>query len=316
MNNQSTQAINIGVDVGKHQLDFYIDSTQTHFISPNDHCGIQDAIKRLKQVKPNRIIIEATGRMELAFVHAAAKARLPVCVVNPLQIRRFAGALGQLAKTDKLDAQLIAHYGARIQPPLSDIKPEKLQLISDLLSRRSQLIDMRTMEKNRISILGKTLQTSLNRIVKALNVEIARVETQLEKAIANVPQWQEKKDLLQSVKGVGPVLTYTLLSELPELGKLNRREIAALVGVAPMNRESGSYQGKRRIRGGRAKIRTVLFMAMMSAVQSNPKYKAQYQRMVAAGKPPKVAIVACMRKLLITLNIIIKTGEPWNPELA
>ena len=172
------------------------------------------------------------------------------------------------------------------------------------------------MEKNRLSILPKELHTSLKRHIKQLSDELTRIENQLDKAIDQVPEWSEKKAQLMSVKGVGKVLAYTLLSDLPELGQLNRKEIAALVGVAPMNKESGRYNGKRRIKGGRHRIRTVMFMAMMSAIQSNPKFKAQYQRLKAAGKPGKVALVACMRKLITTLNVMVKNGEHWNPELA
>jgi transposase len=175
---------------------------------------------------------------------------------------------------------------------------------------------MSTMEKNRKSILPKALQASLSRHLKHLSTEVERVEKQLDKLIDQVPEWQEKRDLLMSVNGVGKVLAYTLLSDLPELGALNRKQIAALVGVAPMNRESGNYKGKRHIRGGRARVRTVLFMAIMSAVQSNAKLKAKYQQLQAAGKPKKVALVACMRKLLTILNVMVKNGEHWNPELA
>jgi len=252
----------------------------------------------------------------LAFVIAAQKAGLAVTVANPIHIRRFAGATGQLAKTDPLDAQIIAHFGEALKPEPTQIKPEKARQISDLLVRRSQLLDMRTMEKNRLSILPRALHVSLNRHLKPLTTEIGRVEKQIDKLIAQLPEWQQKMDQLMSVKGVGKVLAYTLMTDLPELGKLNRKQIAALVGVAPMNRDSGRYRGKRHIRGGRHRVRTVLFMAVMSAVRSNPKLKAKYEQLKAAGKPPKVALVACMRKLITILNTMVKNGEHWNPELA
>jgi len=308
--------INVGVDTSKTELDIYIRPLDEFFSVDNNTQGVKAAIKRLKSVRPTRIVIEATGRLELPFVVAAKKAKLPVTVANPMHIRRFAGAVGQLAKTDKLDAQIIAHFGAALEPEPTELKPEKVRLVSDLLARRSQLLEMSTMEKNRLSILPKPMHTSLKRHIKQLQTEVKRIDKQLDTLIERTPFWQEKRDLLMSVNGVGRILTYTLLSDLPELGQLNRREIAALVGVAPMNRESGNFTGRRRIRGGRARVRTVLFMAIMSAVQSNPKLKRKYAQLKAAGKTPKVALIACMRKLLTILNVMMKTGTHWDPELA
>jgi transposase len=313
--NNSTE-INVGVDTGKTQLDIHIRPSEQAFSVPNTAVGIRDALRQLKKVKPTRVVIEATGRLELPFVLQAQKAGLRVSVVNPLQMRRFASAAGQLAKADHLDARIIARYGEALQPKPTVLKPAKTRLISDLLARRSQLLDMATMEKNRLSILPRALHASLNRHLKQLQAEVKKIEALLEKHIDEEPEWQEKRDLLLSVNGVGKVLAYTLLSDLPELGQLNRKEIAALVGVAPMNKESGNYKGKRRIRGGRANVRKVLFMAIMSAMQSNPKLKRQYTDLKAAGKPPKVAMVACMRKLITILNTMVKNGEHWNPELA
>ena len=283
---------------------------------PNTAAGIRDALQQLKKVEPTRIVIEATGRLELPFVIAAQQAGLAVSVVNPLQVRKFAGASGTLAKTDPLDARILAHFGAALQPKPTALKPKKVRLISDLLARRNQLLDMATMEKNRLSILPNALHASLNRHLKQLTTEIKRIEALLDKHIEQMPEWADKRDFLMSVKGVGKVLTYTLPSDLPELGRLNRKQIAALVGVAPINKDSGQYQGKRHIRGGRARVRTVLYMAIMSAVQSNPKLKRQYNDMKAAGKPPKVALVACMRKMITILNQMVKTGQHWNNELA
>ncbi len=316
MNTQTQTQINIGIDVSKLHLDFFIRPTGESFQVSNDSEGIASAIRRSKAVKPDRITIEATGRMESAFVTAAHKAKLPIVVANPMHVRRFAQATGRQAKTDRLDAQDIAYFGEALKPETTQEKNKSSQFISDLLVRRAQLMEMRSMEKNRASILPKMLQTSLRRHIKQLTDELGRIDDALDKAFDKEPDWVEKKQLLTSVNGVGRVLAYTLLSGLPELGQLNRKEIAALVGVAPMNKESGSYTGKRRIRAGRPKIRTVLFMAVMSASQSNPKIKAQYQRLLAAGKPPKVALVACMRKLITTLNAMMKTGQRWNPDLA
>ncbi len=313
---KETIRTNIGIDASKAQLDIYVRGHDVFFSVNNNASGIRDAIKQIKTYQPERIVIEATGRIELAFVIAAHKAGLPLVVSNPFHIRRFAGAVGQLAKSDQLDAMIIAHYGEAVQPRLTDLKPEKARLISDLLARRSQLLDISTQEKNRLSILPKALHVSLKRILRHLRAEIERIEKRLDKLIDDLPEWREKRDVLMSVNGVGKVLAYTLLSDLPELGTLNRKEIAALVGVAPMNRDSGSYQGKRHIRGGRARVRRVLFMAIMSAVQSNEKLKNKYQALKAAGKPPKVALVACMRTLLTILNVMVRNSEKWNPEYA
>lgn len=316
MNTKTQTETNIGIDASKTHLDFFIRPSSVAFQVSNTAEGIAGAISKCKSVKPTRIVIEATGRLESAFVAAAHKAKLPVVVANPMHVRRFAQATGRQAKTDHLDAQDIAYFGEALKPEPTQDKDKTSRLISDLLIRRSQILEMRTMEKNRLSILPKPLQASLKRHIKQLTDELDRIDRAVDEAIDKVPAWSEKKQLLTSVNGVGRVLAYTLLSDLPELGQLNRKEIAALVGVAPMNKESGSYTGKRRIRAGRSRVRTALFMAVMSASQSNPKIKAQYQRLLAAGKQPKVALVACMRKLITTLNAMMRTGQHWNPNLA
>ena len=311
MNSQETT---IGIDTGKQHLDVHILPHGESFQVSNDTRGIREAIKHLKPLAPKRIVIEATGRLEMAFVSACHKAHLPIVVANPTHVRRFAQATGRQAKTDRLDALDIARYGAALKPEMTRAKPEELQLISELLARRTQLLDMRTMEKNRLGILPKSLHRSLNRHIKQLSDELARLDKMIDQAIEQSSEWTEKSELLMSVNGVGKVLAYTLLSDLPELGHLNRREIAALVGIAPMNKDSGGYSGKRRIRGGRSRIRHVLYMAIMSAMQSNPRIRDQYERMVKAGKPKKVAMVACMRKLLTILNVMMKNGEHWRTQ--
>ena len=313
MNNQE---INVGIDTGKRQLDIYIRPLGEYFTVTNDGKGVKEAIKRIAIHQPTRIIIEATGRLETAFVCAAAKVNLPVVIANTYHVHNFAVSTGKRAKTDKLDAKMIAHYGEALKPRLSEIKPDNIQQISDLLVRRAQLIDMRTMEKNRLSILPKTLHRSIKKIINTLQKEVEHIEETLDELMQDTAQWQELKDILLSVKGVGKVLAYTLMSDLPELGQLNRKEIAALVGVAPMNRESGAYKGKRKIKGGRHRIRTVLFMSMLSAIQSNPKFKGIYTGMVAAGKPKKVAIVACMRRLITILNTMVKNNRQWDEKLV
>lgn len=274
--------------------------------------GIKQALQFIKPFTPTRVLIEATGRLEIDFFCASHQAGLPVVVCNPMQVRQFARATGRVAKTDKLDAQDIAHYGEALKPALTALKPEKLRATSDFLTVRSQCLEMSTMQKNRLKRMPKTVHKPIGNILKALKKELVKIDQQLDKLISEIPEWQTKVDQLMSAKGVGKVLAYTLISELPELGKLNRREIAALVGVAPMNRDSGSYEGKRYIRGGRHKVRTVLFVSMMSAIQCHPKLKPMYQRMVAAGKPKKVAIVACMRKQLIILNTMMRDGTYWD----
>jgi len=237
--------INVGIDTSKTQLDIFIRPVGEYFSVKNNASGIKDALKRIKSYQPTRIIIEATGRLELPFVCAASKANQPIVIANALQVHKFAASTGKLAKTDKLDAQMIAHYGEALKPRLTEIKADNIQKISDFLVRRSQLIDMRTMEKNRDSIMPKEIQRSNQRLIKHLQKEIIVVEQNLDKLIEETPDWKRTLDILLSVKGVGKVLAYTLLSDLPELGQLNRKEVAALVGVAPMNRESGAYRGKR-----------------------------------------------------------------------
>jgi transposase len=313
---KTVQEINVGIDTSKTQLDIYIPPNGDYFSVENTASGIKEALKRIKSYSPTRIIIEATGRLELPFACAAAKANLPIVVANALQVHKFAASTGKLAKTDKLDAQMIAHYGEALKPRLTEMKAENIQAISDLLVRRSQLVDMRTMEKNRDSIMPMAIKRSNQRLIKHLQKEIAWTEQRLDELIEETPDWNRTLNILLSVKGVGKVLAYTLLSDLPELGQLNRKEIAALVGLAPMNRESGAYQGKRRIRGGRARVRTVMFMAMMSTIQSNPKFKGDYQRLVAKGKPKKVALIACMRKMITILNTMVKIDQVWDEKLA
>jgi len=234
---------------------------------------------------------------------------------NPSQVRLFAKTAGRIAKTDKLDAHDIAHFGEAMQPKRSSIKPEKLRAISDLLTVRSQCLDMSTMQKNRLKRMPKAAHKPIQNILKSIKKEIDTLDKQLDKLVNSCADWRQKRDLLLSAKGVGNVLAYTLISELPELGKLNRKEIAALAGIAPMNRDSGSFEGKRYIRGGRHKVRTVLFVSMMSAIQCPPKLKPMYRHMVAAGKPKKVALVACMRKQLTTLNTMVKNNTYWDEKM-
>ncbi|MBB1377150.1 IS110 family transposase [Pseudoalteromonas sp. SR43-2] len=314
LNNQNE--INVGVDTGKTQLDIYIRPLDIYFTVENNDGGIKHAIKTLKKHPITRVTIEATGRLEHPFIMACAQANIPFVVANPVNIKRFAGAIGQKAKTDKLDAQLIAHFGEAIKPPLSSLKPEQMRLMSDLLSRRRQLMDMQTMEKNRSQIMTKTISSLIKPILTALKNQIDKVDLKLQKLIKECDEYKVKNDIIQSVPGVGNVVAFNLLSDMPELGCVNNKEAASLVGVAPFNRESGAYQGKRMIRGGRPKIRTAMYMAMMSAIQCNPKFKAIYHRLVAAGKPKKVAIIACIRKLIVIINSMVRDGVMWDPKMV
>ena len=316
MNNKNNQnEINVGVDTGKTQLDIYIRPLDIYFTVTNDEKGIKQAIKELKKHTVTRVVIEATGRLEQPFILACADAKIPFVIANPVNIKRFAGAINQKAKTDKLDAQLIAYYGEAIKPSLSTLKRQQMRLMSDLLSRRRQLMDMQTMEKNRSQIMPKEVLSLIKPILTALKNQIEKVDAKLQKLINECDDYKAKNDIIQSVPGVGNVVAFNLLSDMPELGYINNKEAASLIGVAPFNRESGAYQGKRMIRGGRPKIRTAMYMAMMSAIQCNAKFKEIYQRLVTAGKPKKVAIIACIRKLVIVINSMVRNGVMWDPKL-
>jgi len=308
--------INIGIDTCQSQLDIGIRPSNEFFSVSNDESGIKEAIARIKSLKPNRVLIESTDRLEMAFACAAFNAGLPIVVCNAMMVHNFAKASGRLAKTDKLDAFTIAHYGEAMQPALTQIKPEKLQRISDLITVRSQCLELSAKQKNRLKRMPSTVHAPIQRVLKSIQKEIIWADKQLDKAISQVPEWQHNVDILMSAHGVGKVLAYTLLSELPELGKLNRKQVAALVGIAPMNRDSGTKKGKRYIRGGRHKVRTVLFVSMMSAIQHHPTLKPMYQRLVAAGKPKKVALIACARKQITILNAMMKNRTYWEEPLS
>jgi len=312
MNTKMNQNINVGVDTGKHQLDIYIRPLDIYFTVSNDEKGIKEAVKSIKQHKPTRIVIEATGRLEMPFVIACAKASLPFVVANPIHIKRFAGAIGQRAKTDKLESQLIAHYAEAIKPSLSTLKPDVMQSMSDLVARRNQLLAMQTMEKNRLQILPKELAMTIKPILTAFKNQIEKIEDKILNLIESCPEYQAKNEILQSMKGIGKIASASIISNLPELGYMTNKQASALIGVAPINKESGRFKGQRKIQGGRHQIRTVLYMAMMSAIQSNPVFKETYQRLVAAGKPKKVALIACVRKMIVILNSMLRDGVMWE----
>ena len=317
MNNTEIQTpVNVGVDVGKANLDIALHPSGQFYTIPNTEAHIRRFVRILKNYSIERIVVEASGRYEQALVQACDQAGLPIIIVNPISVRRYAQAIGVLAKTDRIDAQVIAQYAATLKPEFKPIPDKTSQKIKDLLVRRSQLLEMSTMEKNRLQILPKPLHRSIKSMLRMLQSQIETVTRQIEQEVAKVDQWRSKMEIMTSVPGVGKVLAYTFLSELPELGSLNRKEIAALVGVAPINRDSGKLNGKRRIRGGRHRVRTVMFMAMLSSIQCNPVFKRFYERLKAQGKIPKVALIACMRKMIVVLNTMIKNQEPWRGEMA
>ena len=310
-NKQRKSVINVGVDVGKYYLDICIYEKNIHWQEHNNAEGIKRLLKRLSYYQVERLVMEATGRYEFLLAQAAHTRHLPVCIVKPLAIRRYAGAINQTAKTDKLDAALIAEFAVRVQPEVTPRRSKNLIAIKDLIARRRQLMGMRTQELNRIKIMGKAFEVSCKRIIRYLDEEIARMEKRLAKHVADQAEWTEKQTILKTAPGVGDTLTYTLLADLPEIGSLTNREVSALVGVAPMNRDSGKLRGKRRVQGGRASVRTVLYMATLSAIQCNPVIKAFYKQLVAQGKHKKVAITACMRKFIVILNAMVRDKTEW-----
>lgn len=302
----------VGIDVGKAMLDIAIYEVDLHLQEHNCPEGIRRLINKLKRYKLTRILVEATGGYERALVEACVEAELPVIVVQPMHIRQFAKSQGILAKTDKIDARLIAEFGVKIKPDIKPICSKKVRYIKDLLARKRQLNMARTQELNRSHKAVTAMKATHNRLIKVLEKEIEWVNTKLAKAVDEVTEWQRLYEILSSVPGVGDGVAYTLMGELPELGSLSNRQVAALCGLAPFNRDSGTMRGKRRIRGGRAPIRTVLYMAMMSAIQHNPVMKRFYHSLVSAGKHKKVALTACMRKMVTILNAMVRDDCLWQ----
>lgn len=306
-------AVNVGIDVGKQWLDVYLLERKRAIQSTNDEASIRKLVATLKRFKIQRIVIEATGRLEQPFVRAALAQGLPVVVVSPLRVRRYAAAIGQLAKTDAIDAQLIARFGADLKPAAHPPRDVDTLKIKDLMVRRRQLMEMRTMEKNRRQIMPGELQASIDLIIETIDTQLESLDQRLDQAVDAHAQWRHKRDRLTSMPGIGKTVAYTLLGDLPELGSLSRRQIAALTGVAPYNHDSGRQRGRRRIRGGRSATRTALFLSAMSAIRFNPDIKAFYERLVANGKHKKVALTACIRKIVTTLNAMLRDDVDWAP---
>ncbi len=302
----------VGIDISKTQLDFAVRPSEEQWTVPHDGPSIEAAVERLRRVPPERIVLEATGGLERPLVRALVAVGLPVIVANPRQVRDFARATGRLAKTDRLDALVLARFAETVRPAVRPQPDEATQALSALLSRRRQLLEMLTAEKNRLQTAPKPVQKRIAAHLAWLTAELKRVDAELDETIRQSPVWREQDDLLQSVPGIGRVMSRTLLADLPELGTLTHRQIAALVGVAPLNRDSGTMRGARRIWGGRASVRAVLYMTTFAATQWNPVIRSFYERLRAAGKAHKVALVACMRKLLIILNAMMKHRTPWR----
>ena len=306
----------VGIDVAKATLDIALrPSAQTWQVIYDDP-HVEAFVTQLNELSPTLIVVEATGGLERSLVAALVAARLPVIVINPRQARDFAKATGRLAKTDRIDAQVLAHYGEAIRPSFRPLPDADTQQLRALVDRRRQLVDMMTAEQSRLNTSPARVRDSIEAHLAWLQQQLASLDDDLDDMLQSSPIWRERDDILQSTPGVGPVLSRTLMSPLPELGDLNRKEIAALVGVAPFNRDSGTWRGRRTIWGGRAAVRSVLYMSTLVATRHNPVIREFYERLLAAGKAKKVALIACMRKLLTILNAMVKNQQRWQPRAS
>jgi transposase len=303
-----------GIDVSKARVDIHVRPDGTAFHCPTDSEGLAELIGRLTPLRPRLVVLEASGGYESVVAAALAEAGLPVAIVNPRQVRKFAGAIGRLAKTDAIDAAVIAHFAETVHPQPRPLPDDLLVRLQELMARRRQLVIMINAEKQRLAkAQNRVAQSSFRAVLKSLEAERTRIDKVIDKLIEASPVWCAKQDLLKSVPGIGNVVTRTLIAELPELGQVDRHQIAALTGVAPINRDSGRYRGKRKIQGGRVEVRAPLYMACLVAIQHNPALKRFYCRLREAGKPPRLALVAAMRKLLTILNAILRDHKPWAP---
>jgi transposase len=314
--NTSNAECFVGIDVSKARLDVAESGGEAGWSVPNDPSGINTLVQRLRTLAPTLVVLEASGGFQMPAVAALELAGLPVAVINPRQARDFAKATGRLAKTDRLDAALLARFGQALRPEPRPLKPAQAQALEARVNRRHQLLEMLTAERNRLERAPACIHKDLNAHIRWLEKRLKDVDTELGKAVKATPAWRERDELLRSAPGVGPVLSASLLAPLPELGTLNRRQIAALVGVAPFNGDSGTYRGARHIWGGRASVRAVLYMGTLAAIRCNPTIRAFYERLRGAGKAFKVAMTACMRKLLTILNAMVRTGTPWQEKSA
>lgn len=306
-----------GVDVSKGTLDIAFRPDGKSMTVDNSDEGIKKLCKLFKKASPELIVLEATGGLEVLAASTLVSKGFSVAVVNPRQVRDFAKATGRLAKTDALDAEVIAHFAEVIKPEVRPLKDEDEQDLAELITRRTQVIQMLVAEKNRLCRTGrKRIRKELKEHIEWLQRRLKKMDKDIESAIKESPAWMDKDDLLRSVPGVGKVLSMALLAKMPELGSLNSKQIAALAGVAPINRDSGKFKGIRRIWGGRADVRTALYMSTLAAVRCNPVIRDHYIQLKERGKKPKVALTACMRKLIVMLNAMVKNNEPWHCEYA
>ena len=313
---KKAEEIFVGIDVSKAWLDIAVHEKEEAIRAGNDEVGIAGLVKRLKQMKASLIVLEPTGGFEMLVVAELSHAGLPVAVVNAKRVRDFARATGQMAKTDKLDAKVLAHFAAAVRPAVRSLRSEEEEQLTALMTRRRQVIDMLTVEKNRLVTVRAKMRSDIEAHIQWLSSKLKELDEEIEEFVESLPVWKEKDALLQSVPGVGRVSSATLLAMLPELGLLNRQEIAALVGVAPVNKDSGKKRGRRRVYGGRGDVRSVLYMAALSAKKFNPVIRKFYERLIQHGKEKKVALTACMRKLLVILNAMLRSNQPWRAQPA
>jgi transposase len=311
---QAAPPVFVGVDVSKHRLDIHLRPSGEGFTLDHDDGSVAALIERLGALTPALIVLEATGGMEVRLGAALAAAGLPVAIVNPRQVRAFARAMGRLAKTDRLDAAVIAHFAEAVRPPVRPLPDEATRHLGALVARRRQLLEMLVAERNRRHAADPVLHGRIDAHLRWLEEALAEIEQDLDGAVRESAIWRAKEALLRSVPGIGHVSARTLLAELPELGSLTRRQAAALVGVAPFSRDSGGMRGRRTVWGGRARLRACLYMAAVAAARgSNPVIAGFYKRLRLAGKPAKLALTACMRKLVVTLNAMLRSGTAWQP---
>jgi transposase len=313
--NETTFSTFVGIDVSKARLDVAVGETGTIWNERNDVDGIAQLVKRLQEISPELVVIESTGGLERPVLVELERAGVPVALVNPRRVREFAKAIGLAAKTDKLDARLLARFARDAKPIPTQLPSEDDQHLSALLARRKQLIDMLTAENNRLETIPLALKGLVTEHIDWLELHIQSIEKEIDDSNRKDPDRRLKQDLMRTVKGIGPVTASTLSADLPELGHLNKKQIAALVGVAPFNNDSGKWRGRRRIKGGRASIRQVLYMAALAAARSNVFIRSFYQSLLKRGKQKKVALVACMRKLIVILNAMIRDLKPWHDPL-
>jgi transposase len=309
----SAKEVIVGIDVGKEKNDVHVHGKGQEFQFHNDAEGVRQLVAAVEELSPMLIVAEATGGYERRMVRGLSQSEQPIAVVNPTRVRRFADSMGQLAKTDKIDARTIAHFASVVRPPVKELKSEEEEYLGDLLDRRRQIVDMITAEKNRRGTSHGAIKEDIGEHIDWLEAKKAELTKEIEALIRDNDERREKAALLRTVPGVGPVTAATLVADLPELGTLNRQKIAALVGVAPFNKDSGKKRGKRRIFGGRSAVRRTLYMAALSATLHNPVIKRFYDSLLERGKEKKVALTACMRKLLVILNAMARDNLAWRP---